>query len=64
MRFLQINDLEIHLQGDQAFLYSESDSDVLNIENIEFSEEAENLILEELRLKNKTSLMDNLNFSF
>ena len=64
MRFLQINDLEIHLQGNQAFLYSETESDVLNIENIEFSEEAEDLILEELRLKNKTSLMDDVNFTF
>ena len=64
MRILQLHDLEIHLQGDQAFIYSENESDVLNIESIEFSEEAERLIIEELRQKNRSSLMDDLNLSF
>lgn len=64
MKILHINELEIHLQGDQAFLYTEKESDVLNIENIEFTEEPERLILEELCLKNSSSLMDEFNISF
>lgn len=60
MRVLQINDLEIHLQGDQAFIYSEQESEVLNIEDIEYIEEPERLIIDELQLKSRSSLIDKI----
>ena len=64
MKILYINNLEIHLKEDQAFLYTETESDVLNIEGIEFCEEPERLILEELHLKSRSSLMDQLDSFF
>ncbi len=60
MRVLEINDLEIHLQGDQAFIYSETESEVLNIENIEHMDEPERLIIDELQLKSRSSLVDKI----
>lgn len=60
MRLIEINDLEIHLQGDQAFIYSEKESEVLTIENIEFTDEPERLIIDELQLKNRRSLIDSI----
>lgn len=60
MKILEINDLEIHLQGDQAFIYSETESEVLNIENIEHIDEPERLIIDELQLKSRSSLIDKL----
>lgn len=60
MRILEINDLEIHLQGDQAFIYSETESEVLNIENIEYIDDPERLIIDELQLKSRSSLIDKI----
>ncbi|MDH4945067.1 hypothetical protein [Sulfurimonas sp. C5] len=60
MRILEINDLEIHLQGDQAFIYSDTESEVLNIENIEYIDDPERLIIDELQLKSRSSLVDRI----
>lgn len=58
MRVIEIEGLEIHLVGSQAFIYSDADSDVLNIDNVEFIEDPKEQILDEIRLKNKRSLME------
>ena len=60
MRIIELEGLEIHLVGSQAFIYSDDDSDVLNIDNVEFLEDPQEQILDELRLKNKRSLMEQL----
>ncbi|MBN2816198.1 MAG: hypothetical protein JXQ67_05905 [Campylobacterales bacterium] len=60
MRVIQIESLEVHLIGNQAYVYSDSESDVLNIDNIEFMENPEESILDEIRFKNKKSLMEQL----
>ena len=60
MRIIELEGLEIHLVGSQAFIYSDDDSDVLNIDNVEFLEDPKEQILDELRLKNRHSLMEQL----
>ena len=50
MKILLIEGVEAQLLGDQAFLYFETSSEVLNIEGIEHSDNAEEIILKELEL--------------
>lgn len=50
MKVIDVNGTEVHLQGNQAFLYKGQHSEVLNINGIENDANAEELILRELEL--------------
>lgn len=53
MKILNLKGVEVQLLGNQAFLYTDDDSNVLNIEGIEFAENAEEIIIGELEQINR-----------
>lgn len=56
MKVFNITDeIEIHLQGNQAFIYSGDKSDVLNIVGIEKNPNAKEIVQRELVLANNAS---------
>ena len=57
MKMVEINDFIIHLQQNQAFVYfSNGDSDVLYIDNIENKEDPKEDIIRELEFRGRESI--------
>lgn len=60
MKLITITDeIEAQLIGSQAFIYIDSSSEVLNIENIEFAKEPKSLIVSELEFNSRCSFSSN-----
>ncbi len=55
MKMITLGEVEVQLIGDQAYLYLESGSEVLNIPNIEHEENCEEILLNEIELLNNSS---------
>ncbi len=55
MKLLNIGEIEVVLKGNQAFIYSEDKSDVLNMQNVENNPNAEEEIRLELEFRNRSS---------
>jgi len=63
MKAFNIEDIvEVQLIGDRAYIYSDNDSDVWDIPNIENMENAKEIIIEELEKRNQEIFNDNFFF--
>jgi len=60
--YIKEKELEAHLIGNQAFIYKDGASEVLNIDGIEESENAEELIISELELIEDSSFSNSSSF--
>lgn len=65
MKLIQLTEtIEAQLIGDTVYIYSDGEPEVLYIDEIEQSKDAERLIISELEFLNSASLSSVSNFEF